>query len=1842
MKIAILAWGSLVWDPRKLPVVGDAQKDGPILPIEFSRISRDKRLTLVIDEKHGAKVPSRYYTSATTDLDQAIVDLQEREAMPSKDRVGFVSLVTADVSKSAQASHPDTVEYIRKWAKKNSFDAVIWTALESNFEQKTGEPFSSDAAVRYLATLTGEAKTKAEEYINKAPSEVNTPVRRLVSPYVASPISTGGAGTVLEHRFAASCVALMLCRGELPFFPNSTIDEVTVQAGSFGWRTDDVFVRGSLANGSRFALAAQVKRTTAPITSDTDFVGFITSAWTDFISSDRFSKNTDRLILVSSFQSAKLYRLRQLIEQAQANTSAFDWVRKLKIPNFLSAEVSEVWDTIVAILKKEFSKELTDHETWEFLRHCGVVFTDLDTEGGLHEAQLLSLLRTTCAQGDAVSGAANTWSELFKITAFEEGKAKTFRLTDLPQSLKSLHAASRTVDQKLIADLARNTQTILARSRDTIQGATIERTAIETKISTELNERRVVLVTGSAGSGKSALAKRVFGQASHDAFSVAFYAEEFVASNLRSSPAMHGVDLPKFAEISALYPKRVVLIESVERLLEDTRRDAFLDFLRQVASDPTWNILLTCRSSASTTVELAFIETAGLKGIVVEVPPLSDSELSEITTKLPQLSRPLSSPPLKELLRQPFMLEKAAGLQWPASEPLPTVEKNFRAKVWAEIVRKNSVTIGGLPQRRSDTFIAIALKRAKELVPFVQASAFDADAVQRLREDDLLVVSHRSESLIAPAHDMLEDWALLQWLDESFLAKEDQLLPLVESLEAFPALRRAYRKWLAEWIEATPDVAGPEIVKVIRATTLPQQWRDETIATIMRSSHAAEFVKANAAALLENGGELMFRCVHLCRVAATARATHAPISLGRLSIGRRPSGAGWVALADLIHASLKLVTKERIPLLARFIEDWSKTVTQAEPYPLGSRVYAEIALTLIDTLDGYQASDSERRLAESVMKVPLIAQNELVRQIHEALATDGFGRRGGGLVELSLNFHHSRAVCRDLPDLVIECLQKYLYDDEADQISQNAMIGRGEVEQIFGLRPFLELDRSSSSAISGPFSHLLLFHPDKSLSLIISTMNRAAQAFAENGPSAEYITPPHTIDIELVDGSKKPIYSNSRLWGMYRGASVAPYVLQSALMALESWLLLVAEREPDVLSHYLVKIISEANNVALLAVVASIATAFPQQVGDSAFAVISHPDLFDLDLERKVQESTALENMFGGLSIDAQQRMEKEERRASRQLPHREESVEDLCRRLQFTPMRERVWALLDRYRSDAGGDGPKDTEAATWLNIVHRMDIRTFEHVKSEGGNAFFASKAPPAAVTEKLAPHQPALEAYRVAMTLINWGTGAFERKLKPAATAQWREMLRMARTSTIGPQPSPGINGGYSYVAAVTIRDHWDEIEQAERDWCVRQIASDIMRDFASANEFLAMQNHPTNGDRPAAYSAALLFAKMPDLESVRELLSCALTHPVQEVRHYAAAGFENEFSTSNPTLFAELLRYFAAGSIHFQSLLDAERKKDWKDQTNRWGLFCEALDYTQKLILEKASVSDDTISKLQIDGEAAHLFTPTIARWLTLLHDEPAAADFFAHNTDLLVEIWADKDDRQAKYTSVVDTFENSLCGYLLRVDPSVAEKLIEKIAGASTETLEEVGMFVRDLIIESERIGAVDPFWRLWPLFRDQAIAIPARQLQRRQPRLIRSLFVDLEGLEECDSFPLIQGREAQIVEFYRALPVSEFTTILCLRYLKRFGKAALPTAFVEIAQKIKDDSSEKHLSENVVFLLEQLLSARIFATPLELKKDPRVRNAVLFILDALVNVGSAAAFIMRDDFATPIPPGLKK
>jgi hypothetical protein len=85
MRISILAWGSLVWDRKDLAVVADFAPAGPRLPVEFCRVSRDGRLTLVIDEAFGAPCITYSAPSTFDNLEAAIENLRIREGMPNRE-----------------------------------------------------------------------------------------------------------------------------------------------------------------------------------------------------------------------------------------------------------------------------------------------------------------------------------------------------------------------------------------------------------------------------------------------------------------------------------------------------------------------------------------------------------------------------------------------------------------------------------------------------------------------------------------------------------------------------------------------------------------------------------------------------------------------------------------------------------------------------------------------------------------------------------------------------------------------------------------------------------------------------------------------------------------------------------------------------------------------------------------------------------------------------------------------------------------------------------------------------------------------------------------------------------------------------------------------------------------------------------------------------------------------------------------------------------------------------------------------------------------------------------------------------------------------------------------------------------------------------------------------------------------------------------------------------------------------------------------------------------------------------------------------------------------------------
>ena len=174
MKIACLGWGSLVWDPRSLPIQRQWFEDGPLLPIEFARKSNDGRITLVI-EMSAKPVCSLWAIMDVSDIDEAHMALRVREGPENgKTRSEWVGKLTidSDVGEGIDA-------LIQEWVASKKLDGVVWTKLPTKWNIDNEIP-TQDQVIEHLKSLTGPPLDHAREYVEKAPKQIDTAYRRKI------------------------------------------------------------------------------------------------------------------------------------------------------------------------------------------------------------------------------------------------------------------------------------------------------------------------------------------------------------------------------------------------------------------------------------------------------------------------------------------------------------------------------------------------------------------------------------------------------------------------------------------------------------------------------------------------------------------------------------------------------------------------------------------------------------------------------------------------------------------------------------------------------------------------------------------------------------------------------------------------------------------------------------------------------------------------------------------------------------------------------------------------------------------------------------------------------------------------------------------------------------------------------------------------------------------------------------------------------------------------------------------------------------------------------------------------------------------------------------------------------------------------------------------------------------------------------------------------------------------------------------------------------------------------------------------------------------------------------
>ena len=183
MKIACISWGSLVWDPRDLPIRGTWCPDGPLLPVEFLRQSQDGRITLVLSQ-NAPCVRTLWALMAVSNLEEAIQSLRKREKISPRNEDKHIGYW------STNRSSPNIDNTIIHWAQSLGIKAAVWTNLPAKFDGEEREA-TCDQIVEYLRNLSDEERLEAEKYVRNAPQQIDTEYRRRIEAELGwEPIST--------------------------------------------------------------------------------------------------------------------------------------------------------------------------------------------------------------------------------------------------------------------------------------------------------------------------------------------------------------------------------------------------------------------------------------------------------------------------------------------------------------------------------------------------------------------------------------------------------------------------------------------------------------------------------------------------------------------------------------------------------------------------------------------------------------------------------------------------------------------------------------------------------------------------------------------------------------------------------------------------------------------------------------------------------------------------------------------------------------------------------------------------------------------------------------------------------------------------------------------------------------------------------------------------------------------------------------------------------------------------------------------------------------------------------------------------------------------------------------------------------------------------------------------------------------------------------------------------------------------------------------------------------------------------------------------------------------------
>ena len=906
---------------------------------------------------------------------------------------------------------------------------------------------------------------------------------------------------------------------------------------------------------------------------------------------------------------------------------------------------------------------------------------------------------------------------------------------------------------------------------------------------------------------------------------IVFRADQLNTPHLSSVFVNQGIkeSIQDILSCISTFPQKIIFIDSWEKLLEGDSENAFKQLYNTIIKYPDIKIVAASRKYAIDLLILKYgINKTGFN--IVEVASLNDSEIELIKTRFPQLERIFINTKIKKLLESPKYIDYTLSLILKDDSDYSKISLiDFKTKLWNHIVENVTNRKAGLPGKRGKVFSYIAVERAKRMCLFVEPNDSDYEIIYEL-ENDNIIYRNGDFDQYSPSHDILEDWALIRYIDkkrEQYLKSKDFFVQIGNE----PAIRRAFRLWVEEKLIDDKEGIIEFVKKSIDDDTIERFWADEILIAIFKSENCQSFFIELKLDLLENNYKFLKRCIHIIRTTCKESGSDNTKLL-------YPIGSGWYYIIKFISEYIDVLENVR-PLIINILFDWEyKLYSNINNLPVETKYIKNIIsyyLNQIENQDEFWFSRSDDIKYTNIFRLYLnivsVAKDDILLLIDKALNYNQDDKKWRlrdfyeKVIETCLSGIYSRNIVKELPDKICEIAWKswkYEAPKKNDPFAYRSSI---DVNVDFGLKDYI--DDFPASIFKTPFWNMLWVHPYKAFDFIIAFTNYCCESYFKS----EFAKDDNIIEIELKINNEKVIKQKGSftLWQAYRGAGrLTPDVFRSILISLEKYLLTLASYKNET-SRKLVKqcffnLLEGSNNVAITGVLSSLCMAYPEELEECLLPILSVKEFYSWDMARAMGEYAVLAPMDNKIPFAQKEMFDHN------QLPHRKKyqrGLHDFVTQYQFNIriLNSEIHMIFDGFLKNL------NKEDIIWKKSLCEMDARNWElgEYNQEIGGIIVQPKYEDD-VKEFVDSKKPQFDDNNLAATHSLWSYKKFKNEDNvPSEFENWQKAylyLKVKKNPDLV-YDKPGT------LALIGLRDYQSQLSQEQIGWCLSTLIDTISK-------------------------------------------------------------------------------------------------------------------------------------------------------------------------------------------------------------------------------------------------------------------------------------------------------------------------------------------------------------------------------------------------------------------------------